>query len=69
MYSDTETRASREDLRCESRVAQKKRGLKPRVLYMLNRWLFQHFPSVVDVCGAFVDVQHSSYASRVVGDP
>ena len=57
------------DLRCESHAAQKKRGPKPRVLYLLNRWLFQLFPSIVDVHGAFVDVQHSGYTSRVVGNP
>jgi len=38
-------------------------------MYLLARWLFQLLPSVVDVRDAFVNVQHSGYASRVVGDP
>ena len=57
------------DLRCESRAAQKKREPKPRVLYLLNRWLFQLFSSVVDVRDAFVDVQYFVTLHRLLGTP
>jgi len=52
----------------ESDAVQKRRGVEPRVLYLLDRWFFQLLPSVIDLRDAFVDVQHSGYASWIVGD-
>ena len=52
-----------------SDAVQKRRGLEPRVLYLLNRWLFQLLPSVIDVRDAFTDIQYFGYTSRVVQNP
>ena len=47
-----------------SDATQKRRGLEPRVLYLLDKWLF-----VIDAHVFSVDVQRSGYVVRVVGNP
>ena len=43
--------------------------LEPRVLYLLDRWLFQLLVPVVDARVISVDIQRSGYAVQVVGNP
>jgi len=37
-------------------AVQKRHGVEPRVLYLLDRWCFQLLRSVIDVCDAFINV-------------
>jgi len=42
--------------------------LEPRILYLLERWLFQLLMPVLDACVVSVDVQRSGYAVWVFGN-